>query len=212
MLEGLSLDILRYCDTHLSSVPDYLTELERKTHLQTMLPQMLSGAVQGRFLSLLSRLKKPDTIVEIGTFTGYSAMCLAEGLSPMGRLYTFEVDDSYDEIIKRLQENLVLCNKIDFIKGSALKLLPTKNWKVDLAFVDGSKKEYLDYLKVLEPMMPSGSVLISDNVLWYGKVVQENKDKDTLIIDQYNQYLRNSENWDVVILPIRDGISVAIKK
>ncbi len=212
MLKGLSLEVLRYCDTHLSNVPDYLTELERKTHLNTMAPQMLSGSLQGRFLSMISRLKQPHLIVEIGTFTGYSALCLAEGLAENGRLYTFEVENTYDEIIQGLQQDVEHCAKIEFIKKSALEYLPHTGWSVDLAFVDGSKKEYLDYLRVLENMMPTGAVLLSDNVLWYGKVAEEIKDHDTSIIDQYNQYLRDSAKWDVVILPIRDGISVAIKK
>lgn len=212
MIKGLSLDLFRYCEQHTNHIPDYLIDLERTTHWSTLAPQMLSGRLQGRLLSLLSRIKGPGTIVEIGTFTGYSALCLAEGLVDEGTLHTFEVSDQYDEIIANLKEKVGLTKKIVFHKEDALQYLSTCRLSIDLAFVDGSKKQYPEYLRALTPLMKKGAMLISDNVLWYGKVLDTEKDADTGILDGYNKSLTESDEWDVVMLPIRDGISIAIKQ
>jgi caffeoyl-CoA O-methyltransferase len=212
MIQGLSLDLFRYCELHSNHIPDYLIDLERITHRSTLAPQMLSGRLQGRLLSLLSRIKRPLTIVEIGTFTGYSALCLAEGLDHEGTLHTFEVSDQYDEIIDQLKEQVSLTQRIVFHKEDALSYLPGSGWAIDLAFVDGSKKQYPEYLRVLTPLMKKGSMLISDNVLWYGKVLDAEKDTETTVLDAYNKSLAESEEWDVVMLPVRDGLSIAIKK
>lgn len=211
MIGGLSLELLRYCDQHTNHIPDYLIDLERTTHRATMAPQMLSGRLQGRLLSLVSRMTRPKTIVEIGTFTGYSALCLAEGLEEEGVLHTFEVSDQYEEIIADLKSRVALANRIVFHKQDVLQYLPGCGLSIDLAFVDGSKKQYPDYLRALTPLMKKGAILISDNVLWYGKVVEPEMDEETAVLARYNQSLRDSGEWDVVMLPVRDGISLAIK-
>lgn len=212
MIEFINPEILRYCENLIEGTPDYLDELERKTHLQTLAPQMLSGKLQGRLLSFISRIKQPKLIIEIGTFTGYSALCLAEGLRSDGSMITLEVNSDYDDMIDNIKNQIPLAQKIQFLKESALKYLPECKLHPDIVFIDGSKKEYLKYLDCIEPLMLNGSILITDNVLWYGKVVSEKQDDETRIIDTYNRRLKSSGLWDVMILPVRDGISIATKK
>lgn len=179
------------------------------TNLQTLAPQMISGKGQGRLLSFLSKMQFPKNAIEIGTFTGYSALCLAEGLVENGILHTFEIDSSYDPIIDYARSEVELSKKIIFHKGNVIELIDQIKDSFDLAFVDAAKKDYLLYLQMLEPRMKKGALLISDNVLWSGKVLDENKDQETEILDQYNKYLQKSEKWEVLILPLRDGISIA---
>ncbi|MEO6191128.1 MAG: class I SAM-dependent methyltransferase [Saprospiraceae bacterium] len=207
----LQEELRRYCEENSDVSGAYLAVIERITNLETLAPQMLSGVLQGRLLSTLSKLHKPKCILEIGTFTGYSALCLAEGLIENGILHTIEVDDKYDKIIDFIKSEVPLAKKIVFHKADAIPYIPTLDLSIDLAFIDASKKDYLKYLKIIEPYMNKGSLLISDNVLYYGKVIDKIKDQDTTILNQYNKYLKVSPNWDTMILPFRDGISIAQK-
>ncbi len=203
--------LIRYCESNSNVHKDYLKQIERMTHLTTLAPQMLSGSLQGKILSFISKLKRPKTALEIGTFTGYSALCIAEGLQNDGELHTFEVDSQYDNIIQYIKENIPLSRKITFHHKDAIIGIPELNLMFDLIFIDASKKDYLHYLNVLKPYMQIGTIIIGDNVLWSGKVLDEKKDQETKILDDYNSFLRESDEWDVFILPFRDGISIATK-
>lgn len=212
MIAEIGIELLRYCEQNSSPIPEYLRSLERKTHLSTLSPQMMSGTVQGRLLSLLSKLKNPEFILELGTFTGYSALCLAEGLREGGRLHTFEVDDAYDHIIESVKKEIPLASKIVFHKEDALEGIGKLDIEFDLVFIDAAKKNYPEYLRLVTPRMKKGALLIADNVLWYGKVTAVIKDRETTILDNFNRNVSQSEDWDAFILPLRDGLTLAIKK
>ena len=196
MIADIGIELMRYCDQKSSPIPDYLRILERKTHLSTLSPQMMSSSSQGRLLSLLSKLKKPKCILELGTFTGYSAQCLAEGLEEDGLLHTFEVVDTYDHIIEFVKKEIPLASKIIFHKQDALEGISNLDLEFDL----------------VSPLMKKGALLIADNVLWYGKVLDEKKDQETAVLDHFNTLVSESGDWDAFILPLRDGLTLAIKK
>ena len=212
MIADIGIELMRYCDQKSSPIPDYLQILERKTHLSTLSPQMMSSSSQGRLLSLLSKLKKPKCILELGTFTGYSALCLAEGLEEDGLLHTFEVVDTYDHIIEFVKKEIPLASKIIFHKQEALEGISNLDLEVDLVFIDAAKKQYPEYLALVSPLMKKGALLIADNVLWYGKVLDEKKDQETAVLDHFNTLVSESGDWDAFILPLRDGLTLAIKK
>ncbi len=204
--------LFRYSELHSNGNTDQLRTIERMTHEKCLAPQMLSGSTQGRLLSFISKIKQAKLALEIGTFTGFSAVCLAEGLSSNGILHTIEISDQFNEFYSYIHENIACSAKIKFHIGDAMDIVPSIEGCFDLVFIDASKKDYLNYLKLIEHKMTSGGILISDNVLWSGKVLDDKKDLDTEILDQFNQYLNDSSYWDVMILPIRDGISLAIRK
>ncbi|MBK9716048.1 MAG: class I SAM-dependent methyltransferase [Saprospiraceae bacterium] len=212
MIADIGIELMRYCDQKSSPIPDYLRILERKTHLSTLSPQMMSSSSQGRLLSLLSKLKKPKCILELGTFTGYSALCLAEGLEEDGLLNTFEVVDTYDHIIEFVKKEIPLASKIIFHKQDALEGISNLDLEFDLVFIDAAKKQYPEYLALVSPLMKKGALLIADNVLWYGKVLDEKKDQETAVLDHFNTLVSESGDWDAFILPLRDGLTLAIKK
>ena len=212
MIADIGIELMRYCDQKSSPIPDYLQILERKTHLSTLSPQMMSSSSQGRLLSLLSKLKKPKCILELGTFTGYSALCLAEGLEEDGLLHTFEVVDTYDHIIEFVKKEIPLASKIIFHKQDALEGISNLDLEFDLVFIDAAKKQYPEYLALVSPFMKKGALLIADNVLWYGKVLDEKKDQETAVLDHFNTLVSESGDWDAFILPLRDGLTLAIKK
>lgn len=205
-------ELYEYCDAHSHDEDEVLKELERQTHLQTIAPQMISGRMQGRFLSLISKLKQPRYILEIGTFTGYSALCLAEGLTEEGELHTIEISNDFDHIRDQFAKTSPFANKIKWHKGDASEILSNFICNWDIVFLDAAKNKYLEYLDLVEPHMTNGSILIADNVLWYGKVLQEKKDDETTILDLFNKKLKNSTHWVTQMLPLRDGISISIKK
>lgn len=204
--------LFRYAELHSNGITEHLKTIERMTHGKCLAPQMLSGSNQGRLLSFISKMKQAKLALEIGTFTGYSAICIAEGLSDHGILHTIEISEQYNEFYHFIHDKIDIAGKIKFHIGDALEIIPSIEGKFDIVFIDAAKKEYLNYLKIIEDRMNSGGILISDNVLWSGKVLDEIKDSDTEILHQYNQYLKESDKWDVMILPIRDGISMAIRK
>ncbi|MFZ1515058.1 MAG: class I SAM-dependent methyltransferase [Saprospiraceae bacterium] len=212
MIADIGIELMRYCDQKSSPIPDYLQILERKTHLSTLSPQMMSSSSQGRLLSLLSKLKRPKYILELGTFTGYSALCLAEGLAEDGLLHTFEVVDTYDHIIEFVKKEIPLASKIIFHKQDALEGISNLDLEFDLVFIDAAKKQYPEYLALVSPLMKKGALLIADNVLWYGKVLDEKKDQETAVLDHFNTLVSESGDWDAFILPLRDGLTLAIKK
>ncbi|NOT38831.1 MAG: O-methyltransferase [Saprospiraceae bacterium] len=201
-----------YCESQSNSIPPYLTAIEKMTFEKCLTPQMLSGSIQGRILSFISKISKPKLVLEIGTFTGYSALCLAEGLAPDGKLHTIEITENYNDFISYIKKNTPFKSQIDFHIGNAKSLIPTLSGNFDLVFLDAAKKDYLEYLHILENRMIAGGILLTDNVLWSGKVIDDNRDEETQVLRSFNEYLKSSPCWDVFILPFRDGISIALKK
>lgn len=201
-----------YIEKHLTPPPKYLEELERETYLTSVLPQMISGRYQGRVLSLLSKLIKPKEILEIGTFTGYSSLCLAEGLKENGTIHTIDINDEFLSIQNKYFEKSPYRAQIKQYTGDAKELIPKFRQKFDLIFLDADKQHYPKYFELVFPLLNKNGLLIADNVLWYEKVAQkEIKDKETSALRKYNKLLTEHPEMEVVILPIRDGISIGRK-
>ena len=207
----LSEDLENYANIHSQEEPALLRALSRETHLRVLQPRMLSGHLQGRFLSLLSKLIRPKYILEIGTFTGYATLCLAEGLAPEGLLHTIEVNEELEEIQNKYFAQSPYREQIVQHFAPALEVIPTLETGIDIAFIDADKKNYLNYLDAVLSKMSRGGVILSDNVLWSGKVVEPLKgsDKHTQILMEYNRRLATDPRLETVLLPIRDGISIA---
>ena len=191
---------------------ELLHELERETYLRVINPRMISGHIQGKLLEMLVRMLRPKRILEIGTFTGYSALSMAMGLEEGALIDTFEVDDELEMIAADFFERSGLGDKIRQHIGSALDLAPQLGEKYDLVFIDGDKREYRAYYEMLfeHNLVHSNSFILADNILWYGKVVEEvaRKDKQTAEIIAFNDYVRNDSRVENVILPLRDGINL----
>lgn len=207
----LSEDLERYAEQHSQQEPPLLAALVRETHLRVLQPRMLSGHLQGRLLSVLSKLLAPSYIVEIGTFTGYATLCLAEGLAPLGRLHTIEANEEYEDIQNKYFEQSPYREQIVQHFAPALEVLPTLPDTIDLVFIDADKKNYLNYLEAVLPKMRVGGVILSDNVLWSGKVVEPVKDNDkhTQVLMAYNERLATDPRLETVLLPIRDGLTLS---
>lgn len=207
----LSEDLERYAEQHSQQEPPLLAALVRETHLRVLQPRMLSGHLQGRLLSVLSKLLAPSYIVEIGTFTGYATLCLAEGLAPLGRLHTIEANEEYEDIQNKYFGQSPYREQIVQYFAPALEVLPTLPDAIDLVFIDADKKNYLNYLEAVLPKMRVGGVILSDNVLWSGKVVEPVKDNDkhTQVLMAYNERLATDPRLETVLLPIRDGLTLS---
>ncbi len=207
-MQDLSKKIYEYCEAHSSGPLPVLEEIERATHLHTLSPRMLSGHLQGSFLSLISMMCSPVSILEIGTFTGYSAVCLARGLRPGGKLCTMEYDPEHAAMARRFIEKSGFGDRIQLMEGDARKLIPQVESTFDLVFIDADKESYGTYFDLVIDKCRSGSIIIADNVLWSGKVVDEPKDKKTEIIDRFNKKIHADARVETVILPVRDGLSL----
>ena len=207
----LSADLEAYAEQNSEKEPSLLAALARETHLKVLQPRMLSGHLQGRFLSLLSKLICPKYIIEIGTFTGYATLCLAEGLSQEGFIHTIEVNEELEEIQNKYFEQSSYRSQIIQHFAPALSVIPTLPDEIDLVFIDADKKNYPNYLEAILPKMRKGGIILSDNVLWSGKVVENVKDNDkhTQVLISYNQQLANDSRLETILLPIRDGLSIA---
>ena len=199
-----------YISNHTETEPKLLQELNKETWQKVLNPRMLSGAYQGRVLSLLSKLIRPKTILEIGTYTGYSALCLAEGLIKDGELITIDKNEELEDFAKKYFQESAYKNSIHQIIGNAVEVIPTLNNTFDLVFIDADKTNYATYFDLVINKMNSGGIIISDNVLWSGKVVEElnPKDKDTEAIITYNKKLAEDARVETVMLPIRDGLTI----
>ncbi|WP_281540891.1 O-methyltransferase [Maribacter aestuarii] len=191
--------------------PDVLKELTRETHVKVVQPRMLTGHYQGRVLSLLSKISNPKYILEIGTYTGYSAICLAEGLQNAGVLHTIDVNAELYPIQRKYFDKSGYGDQIIQHTGNALELIPQMDVVFDLVFIDAEKKEYGNYLEVVLPKTKSGSIILSDNVLWSGKVIEplNPKDKATKVLIDYNKKLKEHAMLETVLLPIRDGLTLS---
>lgn len=210
----ITQSILDYCLNHSTDEPLILQELRRETWQKVLNPRMLSGPMQGRFLAMISKIKQPKYILEIGTYTGYATLCLAEGLLPGGKVITIDKNEELQSIQKKYFKKSTHFNKIIALSGNALDLIPQLEYKFDLVFIDAHKTEYIDYFKQVIDKIAKGGIILVDNVLWSGKVLEyENEtDEDTRAIIDFNKYLKNHIQIENIILPIRDGISLAIKR
>ena len=213
-MDFLPQDIEQYAEDHSQEEPQLLKELNLETWQTALAPRMLSGPLQGRLLSLIASLVRPKAILEIGTYTGYSALCLAEGLPEDGVLHTIDRNAELKRLQQKYFDRSGKGHQIIAHLGDAIEILPSLEQKFDLIFIDADKSNYLNYLRLVTPMLNSGGLLISDNVLWSGKVTQKVKadDLDTKVLQEFNQQLNAHPEYQTVLLPIRDGLSVARKK
>lgn len=205
-------DLDSYIINHTKQEDPILVELDRVTNLRTVQPRMLSGHLQGVILEMISKMIRPLRILEIGTFTGYSAICMAKGLQPGGLLHTIEIDDELVPIAQEFFRKSEFCESIRQHEGSALDIVPKLGEQFDLVFIDGDKREYIDYYKLVLPFVNVGGFILADNVLWDRKVLEENaKDAQTRGIIDFNLYVHNDPAVENVLLPIRDGIMLLRK-
>ena len=203
-----------YILQHIDAESDYLQRLYRDAWVHLMNPRMSSGHLQGRLLKMIVEMVHPHRILEIGTFAGYSALCMAEGLTDDDRLYTFEIDDELEDFTRRWIEGSPVGHRVEFIIGDALQLVPTLGVKFDFVFIDGDKRQYLDYYEMaLEYTVPKAFIL-ADNTLWDGHVVEDAylRDNQTKAIRQFNDFVASDSRVEKVILPLRDGLTIIRKK
>ena len=202
-----------YCEAHTMGESELLYRLNRETNIKVLRPRMLSGQVQGRLLSMISKMIKPVNILEIGTYTGYSALCLAEGLPENGELHTIEIDEELEDIITKYFNQSVHKEKLHLHIGNALEIIPTLKKKWDLVFLDAEKKEYLQYYEMILPHLKKGGFLLADNVLWNGKVTEPLaiNDAETQAVMQFNDFIQNDPRVENLLLPVRDGVFVIEK-
>ena len=213
MLE-FDLSLEQYILDHIEPEGELLEELSRQTNLKTVHPQMNSGHLQGKILEMISKIIKPSAILEIGTFTGYSAICLAKGLVEGGKLITIDIDDEVKELATGFIKSAGFTDRIIQITGNALQVMQELDEKFDLIFIDAEKTEYLAYYEFAVNMLNPGGVILADNVLWGGKVVLEDENDDvfTAGILEFNDRVKNDDRVEKVILPVRDGIFMIWKK
>lgn len=207
----ISQKIDEYAVKHSQEEPDLLAALTRETFQKILQPRMLSGHYQGRLLSMLSKLIKPDNILEIGTYTGYSALCLSEGLQKRGSLHTIDIHEELTEIQKKYFDLSEYKEQIHQYLGNALEIIPTLKLKFDLVFIDADKPNYPAYFELIIEKMNPGGIIITDNVLWSGKVVEKVKEDDesTKALLRYNKMMVEDKRIETIMLPIRDGLSIS---
>ncbi len=200
-----------YVVAHSEKEPELLQQLTRETYQKVLQPRMLSGHFQGRILSLLSKLIAPKNILEIGTFTGYSALCLCEGLNKEGRLHTIDINEELEDFQRKYFEQSKYSKQINLHIGEATKIIPTLQDDFDLVFIDADKPNYPTYFHLIIEKMKSGGVILSDNVLWSGKVIEKlnSKDISTKAVLEYNKLLVEDTRIETVLLPIRDGLTIS---
>ena len=199
-----------YVVAHSQKEPKLLQQLSRETWQKVLAPRMLSGHFQGRVLSMLSKLINPKNVLEIGTYTGYSALCLAEGIQPKGQLHTIDTNEELYDLQRRYFDKSGFGNQIIQYTGNAINIIPKIDKTFDLVFIDADKQNYPNYLEIILPKLKSGSVILSDNVLWTGKVIEELQkgDKDTEALLKYNKMINEHSQLETVLLPIRDGLTI----
>ena len=207
----LSEELDNYVTLHSQDEPELLAQLNKETHQKILQPRMLSGHFQGRVLSMLSKIIHPTTILEVGTYTGYATLCLAEGLAENGTIDTLDNEEELFAFQRKYFEKTIWTNQITQHLGDALDIIPTLNKKYDLVFIDADKENYINYFHLIVPMMNKGGIILSDNVLWSGKVLEELKPNDitTKILLEYNQLLKDDARVETVLLPIRDGLTIS---
>ncbi|MCB6098104.1 O-methyltransferase [Flavobacterium psychrophilum] len=207
----LSPDLEDYIEQHSENEPELLAQLNKETYQKILLPRMLSGHFQGRVLSMLSKLIRPVNILEIGTYTGYSGLCLCEGMQENGQLHTIDIKEELIDFQRKYFDKSPWGNQIVQHLGKAVDIIPILDLKFDLVFIDADKENYINYFNLILPKMSKGGIILSDNVLWSGKVVLplEKNDLSTKILLEYNLLLKNDPRVETVLLPIRDGLTVS---
>jgi caffeoyl-CoA O-methyltransferase len=202
-----------YAAKYTSAEPNVLRELSRITHLRTLQPRMLSGHVQGRFLAMLAGLMQAKKILEIGTFTGYSAICLAEAMPPGGQIISIDINDEVLPIAKEAVEQAGMHDKITLITGNAAEVMPTLQGPFDLIFIDADKRNYATYYELALPLLRKGGLILADNVLWSGRVMDATiKDADTAALRSFSEMVQHDERVDNVMLTLRDGVLMIVKR
>ena len=196
-----ALQLLDYCIDHTTLEPPLLYDLERETYLKTLAPQMSSGHLQGQFLRFISKMKKPKTILEIGTFTGYSAICLASGLAENGVLHTIEVNEELEHIILKYVEKAQLQQKIHLHIGDAKEIIPELDLTFDIVFIDAGKNDYAFYYDLIFDQVNPEGLIIADNVLWSGKVMEKKQRKDAALLDAFNKKIQSDDRVQNILLP-----------
>ncbi|RKT00880.1 O-methyltransferase [Chryseobacterium defluvii] len=203
----------RYLESHASSEPEILKKLRRETFQKTTQPHMISGYQQGRLLTMISQILKPENILEIGTFTGYATLCLIKGLSKDGKITTLDVNEDLAYLPQKYFAESEYSEQINFRLQDAKEFLKETDEIFDLVFIDADKENYVEYFKLIKPRTKSGSVVMFDNVLWYGKVLEENpKQKSTQIIKELNDLIAKDDDFENLILPLRDGVNFLRRK
>ncbi|MBC7847303.1 MAG: O-methyltransferase [Flavobacterium sp.] len=207
----ISQELENYIEQHSEKEPELLAALNKETYQKVLLPRMLSGHFQGRVLSMLSKLIRPVNILEIGTYTGYSALCLCEGIQENGTLHTIDIKEELVDFQRKHFDKSPWGSQIVQHLGEAIDIIPTLDLKFDLVFIDADKENYINYFELIVPKMNKGGIILSDNVLWSGKVLEPLNPKDisTKILLEYNLLLKNDPRVETVLLPIRDGLTVS---
>ena len=202
-----------YIESHSSNEREILADLRKETELKCLNPIMLSGKLQGIFLSIISKIIKPKNVLEIGTYSGYSTLCIAEGLGANGIIHTIDKNEELLEIQNKYFEKSEYRNQIKQYTGNALEIIPKIKVNFDMIFLDADKDNYSNYLDIVTPQLNKGGILLTDNVLWHGKVLKSSEvhDETTKLIDKFNKKLAINTSFETVMLPLRDGISVSIK-
>ncbi len=212
-MEFIPPEINAYAEAHTTAEPKLLNRINRETHLEVLYPRMLSGHLQGRLLAMLARMINPAYIVEVGTYTGYSALCLAEGLRPGGKLITIEKNPELEKRVRSYLNASTLGKMVELRIGEAQEIIPTLPDGIDLAFIDADKVSYLKYYELLLDKLQPGGYLLADNVLWSGKVTDENaRDADTVALQKFNNFVQADERVENVLLPVRDGLMMMRKR
>ncbi|MBX2946297.1 MAG: class I SAM-dependent methyltransferase [Cyclobacteriaceae bacterium] len=210
-MDFLNADLVRYAEQHTSSESELLKRINRETHAQVLMPRMLSGHLQGRLLAMVSSMLRPKRILEIGTYTGYSAICLAEGLAPQGILITIDINEELEDRVRQYFNEAGISRRVDYRIGNALEIIPQLQGPFDLVFIDADKENYARYYDLVFNLVPLGGYILADNVLWSGKVLDQKPDKDTRAIMAFNLKVQQDKRVENLLLPVRDGIMIARK-
>jgi len=210
-MEFLPEIISSYSLENTEKEPKLLSDLNRETWANVMIPRMLSGHLQGRVLSMISKMIHPTNIIEVGTYTGYSALCMAEGLKENGKIHTLDINEEYTSVAKKYFDKSNYKENIIQHIGNAVDVIPQLNYKFQLAFLDADKENYSNYFDLIIDKMDIGGYIIADNVLWSGKVTEENKDEETMALHNYNKKVLSDKRVETVLLPVRDGLNISRK-
>ena len=210
-MDFISEKLTEYISKNSNTEPEILARLNQETHQKILKPRMLSGHIQGRFLSMLSKMKSPSTILEIGTYTGYGTLCLSEGLKEDGKIFTIDRNEELLKIQNKYFEESGKRDKIIQLTGNAKEILNDLNETYDLVFIDADKENYIEYFKQVSERLNKNGIIISDNVLWSGKVLDSSleKDEETNALVNFNKILNEDKRFETVILPLRDGLSIS---
>ena len=211
-MEFIAEELDNYVCAHTIEESELLKRINRETHLEVLQPRMLSGHFQGRVLSMFSKMIQPECILEIGTYTGYSALCLAEGLKEKGKLITIDINEELENRVRNYFQSSDFKEQIDYRIGDAIKIIPQITEQFDIVFIDADKMNYINYYEMVFSKVKIGGYIIADNVLWSGKVADESKnDKETELLRAYNLLIYKDERVENVLFPIRDGLMIARK-